>query len=196
MALRRGDQLVSSSFEDVVAKLVAAHQRESKPPWSPRNDDAIEHELRRVVQAVAAELQVEFRAEFGHYGSGYASFVDAWFFRRERSFRRSVSADHFTGLVVLLSRLAPVCCFLEGEKSWAPNGSSSSYLPSFEGVDTLTTDAVATLSHRVEEWLGRQGYVRLRKAELDKLLPQGVAVPTILTDGPYREFDALFHWED
>ncbi len=98
--------------------------------------------------------------------------------------------------MVLLSRLAPFYCFLEGEKSWASNGSSSSYLPAFGGVDTLASDAVVTLSCQVEEWLGRQGYVRLRKAELDKLLPQGVAVPTILTDGPYREFDALFHWED
>ena len=187
---------MSRSFSDVVAKLVAAYQRESKPPWSPSNDDAIEHELQRVVQAVAAELQVEFRTEFGHYGSCYASFIEAWFFRRDRSFRRSVSADHFTGLVVLLSRLAPVYCFLEGEKSWAADGSSWSYLPAFEGVDALTTDAVATLSHKVEEWLDGQGYVRLRKPVLDKLLPEGVAVPTILTDGPYREFDALFHWED
>ena len=66
---------MSRSFEHVVAKLVAAHQRESKPPWSPRNDDAIEHELQRVVKALAAELKVDFRAEFEHYGSGYASFV-------------------------------------------------------------------------------------------------------------------------
>lgn len=187
---------MSRSFEHVVAKLVAAHQRESKPPWSPRNDDAIEHELQRVVKALAAELKVDFRAEFEHYGSGYASFVDAWFSRRDPSFRRSVGTDHFTGLVVLLSRQAPVCCFLEGEKSWASNGSSSSYLPAFEGVDALTTEAVVTLSHQVEEWLEGQGYVRLRKAALDRLLPEGVAVPTILTDGPYREFDALFHWED
>ncbi|MFC1643275.1 hypothetical protein ACFL5O_11435, partial [Myxococcota bacterium] len=66
----------------------------------------------------------------------------------------------------------------------------------FEGVDALTTEAVVTLSHQVEEWLEGQGHVRLRKAALDRLLPEGVAVPTILTDGPYREFDALFHWED
>jgi len=187
---------VSRSFEDVVARLVAAHQCTSKPPWSPRNDDAIEHELERVVKALAAELNVEFRAEFDHYGSGYASFVDAWLFRRDSSFRKSVGADHFTGLVVLLSRLTPIYCFLEGEKTWASNGSASSYLPAFEGVDALGTDAVATLSRQVEQWLEGQGYVRLRKPALDRLLPEGVAVPTILTDGPYREFDALFHWED
>ena len=196
MAVRAGDELVSRTFEDVAAKLVAAHRHELRPPWSPRKDDGVEQELHRVVRAVAAELKVEFRAEFGHYGSGYASFVDAWFFRREPSFRRSVSADHFTGLVVLLSRLAPVYCFLEGEKTWASNGSSSSYLPEFEGVDALGTDAVVTLSRQVEEWLEAHGYIRLRKAALDRLLPEGVAVRTILTDGPYREFDALFHWED
>lgn len=184
------------SFEDVVAELLAPYRHALRAPWSPRNDAGVERELHGVVHAVAAQLKVEFRAEFDHYGSGYASFVDAWFYRRDAAFRRAVRADHFTGLAVLLSRLAPVYCFLEGEKTWSSNRSASSYLPASEAVDALDTDAVVALSHQVELWLAGRGYVRLRRTTLDRLLPEEVIVPTILSGGPYREFDALFHWED
>lgn len=185
-----------TTVQEVAASIIAEHPFPARPPWSPHDDAGVEVELRRVVADLAGALHLECRAEFDHYGSGYASFVDVWFFRPDPSFRRSAGTDHFTGLVVLLSRLAPFYCFLEGEKAWASDASSSSYLPAFEAVDALATNAVITLSAQVEEWLGHQGYIRLGKPALAGLLPAGVSVPTILTDGPYREFDALFHWED
>ncbi|MGH1347591.1 MAG: hypothetical protein ACRBN8_38900 [Nannocystales bacterium] len=186
---------MNEELEDIVARLLATHQPPLRPPWSPRDEVAVEAELRSVVRSLAADLRAELRAEFDHYGSGYASFIDAWFYRRESSFQRKPHAAHFTGLAVLLSRLAPVYCFLEGEKSWAPTGAAS-YLPTFESVDVLETDAVANLSHQVELRLERWGYNRLRTSDLAGLLTRGVAVPTLLSNGPYREFDALFHWED
>ena len=186
---------MNEDVEDVVASVIARHPFEGRPPWSPRDDEGVAGELQRVVAALAAELDVEVRAEFGHYGSGYASFVDAWFFRREAAFRKTTGAEHFTGLVVVFCRLAPLYCLLEGERAWTPSGSSS-YLPAFEGVDAFSTGAVQRLSREVQDRLGPRGYVRLERATVSDLLPEGIAVPTILTDGPYREFDALFHWVD
>ena len=150
-----------------------------------------------MVQELAADLDVDSRTEFDHYGSGYASFVDAWFFRRDSSFRRPGGRhEHFTGLAVLLCRLMPVYCLLEGEKTWSPSGSGSSYLPSFDNVDAFRTTAVRTLARQVEDWLEPRGYGRLEKADLGGYLPEGVVVPTIPEDAPFRDFDALFHWED
>ena len=123
-----------------------------------------------MVQELVADLDVDSRTELDHYGSGYASFVDAWFFRRDWSFRRPGGRhEHFTG---------------------------SSYLPSFDNVDAFRTPAVRTLARQVEDWLEPRGYGRLEKADLAGYLPEGVVVPTILEDAPFRDFDALFHWED
>ncbi|MCE9580729.1 MAG: hypothetical protein K8W52_46845 [Deltaproteobacteria bacterium] len=176
--------------------LLATHHGELKSPWSPLDEGAVERELGRVVEGLATDLTIEVFAEFDHYGSGYASFVDAWFGCRDLSSRGS-GDKHVIGLVVLLSRLAPCYCFLEGQRWWNANrGTSTSYVPSFRGVDALVTDEVIRLATRVEEWLGRQGYVRLGSQALGRLLPADVAVPTILGDGVYRAFDALFHWDD
>ncbi len=36
----------------------------------------------------------------------------------------------------------------------------------------------------------------LHRQDLAVALPEALQVPTILTDLPFRQFDALFHWED
>lgn len=182
--------------DDLAAAILLEHPSAARPPWTPRDEPAIESELRGAVSSLLSALDLQCRAVFDHYGSGYASFVDAWFFRDDPSFGHRDGPRHeYTGLAVLLCRLAPVFCLMEGSKSW-DGKSRSSYLPAFECVDDLRTEAVRALAPQIERELVSRGYVRLRREALEELLPGELRIPTILSDGPFRKFDALFHWED
>jgi hypothetical protein len=167
-------------------------------PWSTRDESQIDSYLKTICEEISLATNTLSRIEWGHYGSGYASFVDAWFYRPTPAFdvpspvRRG---EEHVGLVVLLSRLSPYFVFMEGEKRWHTKGGSS-YLPAFEGVDSLFSPGVLDLVAPVQKVLEGRGLLRLSKGELSSLLPPGMQVPTILGDPPYIEFDALFHWED
>jgi hypothetical protein len=63
-------------------------------------------------------------------------------------------------------------------------------------LDRFKGTALEPLANRLDSVLARMGWTRLRKEELAVALPSGVDAPTILSDPPYRLFDAVFHWED
>ncbi len=188
----------TDALESIVEAVFARHRVPRTAPWRPNDEKAVDALLRDTVAALAEHLRAQVRAEFDHYGSGSASFVDAWFFRPDPSFRRESGDgwEAFTGLTVLFSRLGPVVCFLESHKGWSDAGARSSSMPQFEGVDALTAPAISALRADAEPWLSDRGFLCLSRADLGACLPTTVVVPTLLANGPLREFDALFHWED
>ncbi|WP_144636573.1 hypothetical protein [Bordetella genomosp. 13] len=187
---------------DQIEALLRGGPASDRHPWAARDDDAVDAYYRRLCPRIERETGALSRIEWDHYGSGYASFVDAWFYRDEPGFRLppfkrfSMRKEaRYTGLAVLLCRLAPVYVFLEGEKSWHGRGGSG-YLPSGGGVDGLKTEAVQALAAQVQAVLRAEGLTRLSRAELDVPLPSGAQVPTMLENGACTRFDALFHWQD
>lgn len=134
------------------------------------------------------------------YSSGYASFYDAWFYKKTPDFDNKFAADieSYEGLVVLVHKHLPYYVFMQGSKSWktADPASRSSYLPSRKLVDKLTNDAVAGLAIEVEKILTAKGLRRLKQAALDTPLDIGVTIPTVLTDDYVSFYDGLFYWED
>jgi hypothetical protein len=135
------------------------------------------------------------RTEWNHYGSGYASFVDAWFYFPDGRARVDSSGEHHHGIYILLSRLS--CFFIvgQGEKNWHSTGGGS-YLPHLDSVDSVTHPALLPLEGQIDSFLGASGLKRLRKAELEPEVGSEHKVPTILADPPFTRFDALFFWED
>lgn len=187
-----------------VERLIRFEPVSPRPPWNDGDHDAVEAFLRDAVASIEERLHVSSRCVFDHYGSGTASFVDAWFFRREPAFRIAGGTHHtrrYRGLFVLLSRLTHHFVVGEGEKAWEEaDGDAWSYLPRFELVDAFASDAVAALVPDVERVLGDLGMVRLRRGDLERPLPPGTDVPTLLPevggDSPLRLFDAVFYWSD
>ncbi len=55
---------------------------------------------------------------------------------------------------------------------------------------------VEELAGPVESALTTMGMLRLRRQDLEPFLPDDVGLPTILSDPPFRLFDAVFYWED
>jgi len=168
------------------------------PPWNSNDEAAVDAFYREACAALMCETGTQSRIEWDHYGSGYASFVDAWFYRPEPAFKSRIPFTYthgHTGLIVLLSRLSPYFVMMEGDKGWGERNAAS-YLPDAREADRLHTAAVRELAARMQPLLEARGLVRLRGADLAQPLPAGLAVPTILGDPPYTVFDALFYWED
>jgi hypothetical protein len=167
-------------------------------PWVSADDRVVEGHLKAACAAVARVTRTESKIDWGHYGSGYASFVDAWFYEPTAEFgvKNPIRYGHeHVGLVVLLSRLSPCIAFMEGEKHWHAHGGSS-YMPAFDMLDDLKNGGVLRLAQQIQPILEHHGLVRVHRAELSEALPAGIRVPTNLADRGYTQFDALFYWED
>ncbi|WP_323638833.1 hypothetical protein [Pectobacterium polonicum] len=168
-------------------------------PWVSNDEALIDKHFKGVCAQVIRVTHTKSRIEWNHYGSGYASFIDAWFYKNTPDFnaKRPVHyGEEHTGLTVLLSRLSPYFVFMESEKQWDAHGGGYQALPELEMIDRLETPAVIALSQQIQSELEKCGLVRAYKEQLASLLPTGTRVPTVLTDRGFTQFDALFHWED
>lgn len=181
-----------------IEALLSQHSISDLHPWNTNDEETIDGFYKHVCAAVSRATGGLSRIEWDHYGSGYASYIDAWFYKTSPEFDVEKPLHYgnvHNGLVVLLSRLSPFFVFMEAEKSWHAHGGSS-YLPEFEMIDRLPTKAIADLAHQVQPILESYGLLRASREELMELLPQSLRVPTILTDRAFSQFDALFYWED
>lgn len=167
-------------------------------PWNTENEEAVSGFYKMVCADICRATGVLSRNEWDHYGSGYASYIDAWFYKTSPEFnveKPLCYGNEHKGLVVLLSRLSPFFVFMEAEKSWHTQGGSG-YLPESEMIDRLPTKAIAALADQVQPILESYGLIRAPREALTQPLPPTLRVPTVLTDRAFLLFDALFYWED
>ena len=128
-----------------LADLLADRPVVDRAPWNDPDPQAVDRACALLFDAVCADAGALVRLEAPHYGSGYASFVDAWFYRpvpeaalpEDAWPGRPADAHAWVGLHVLACRLAPCVAFMQGVQSWRPDGASSSRLPSLAAIDAL-----------------------------------------------------------
>jgi len=167
-------------------------------PWNTNDEATIDSFLKNICAEINQITGTDSKIEWNHYGSGYSSFVDAWFYRPINEFSVPIdgfNGESYLGLVVLLCRLSPHFVLMEGGKTWHSKGGSS-YLPSYGDVDLFASSAVSGLASEIQPVLEQYGLQRLSSRDLGTLLAPDVQVPTIMTDPPFRTFDAMFYWED
>ncbi|MCB1043324.1 MAG: hypothetical protein KDC35_10305 [Acidobacteria bacterium] len=179
---------------ELIDRLLAQEPITDLWPWASGNEQAIEDHWKDIVHKICRRLTLRFKAVFNHYGSGYASYVDTWFYREDPAFKIGPD-DCYSGLVVLYSRLSPYYVLGEGAKCWHSRGGSS-YLPHFHFLDQFSHPAVKELIPEVDAIMAQSGLQRLFKTDLAEAMPTSTAIPTILADAPWVHFDALFYWED
>jgi len=104
-----------------IEKLLSQEPITDRYPWSTEDDRIVEEFYKGVCEKILHDTNTLSRIEWDHYGSGYASFVDAWLYKTTPDFNvnkpLNLKNEH-AGLVVLLSRLSPYFVFMEAEKSW------------------------------------------------------------------------------
>ncbi|MEV5493857.1 hypothetical protein AB0M50_00490 [Nonomuraea fuscirosea] len=160
---------------------------------------SVEGFLRRVVADLdrMPALRVH-HAEFGNYGSGYASYVDVFVTRRDGSACRSANGwTEVEGLPLALCRLAPVAVlFTPGSQSSGPDGAGSRGLPQLPLVADDAPPGWAAEYRQIRQVLDRHDLGLLDARLLGLPLERGLQVDTVLGDPPYTVFDAWFHWAD
>jgi len=166
-------------------------------PWSTNDSDVIEKFYRMVRANVERMARTKSVVGPNHYGSGYASYIDAWFYRNTPDFEDGAlnEVKSFYGLAVLFSRLSPYYIFFEGIK-FGREPSSGTYLPDFDSIDKFGTPSVIALAKEIQPILESSGLQRLSREDVSTLLPTGTKIDTNLSRRAYREFDALFNWMD
>ncbi|MEX0365834.1 MAG: hypothetical protein AB3N22_07170 [Ruegeria sp.] len=187
---------INPKNEDEVRALVSGAVQWPNPPWNLVLGSCAFYE--EVCRDICDEFGLISRIEANSYGCGYASFVDAWFYKNNAEFKAEnphESGQAFTGLFILLCETAPFYALGEGQKSWSGT-SGSSYLPTADMVDEFSTQAVMLLSIEVEQFLSERGMTRLMSSEIMEPIPAEIAVETNLSDGELKMFDAYFHWMD
>ena len=181
--------------EDELTRLVAGDVLEHLAPLGFLENKSIEKIHHKAARTVENTLRVRSRIEWNHYGSGYASFVDAWFYFADGRARSPLNEESHFGVVVLFSRVSRYYVLGQGEKFWHKTGEGS-YLPDLKMVDSVTHAALKPLEQGIDRILPTFGLERVVKADLEPPISSDIEIPTILSDPPYHVFDVLFHWED
>ncbi|MFG1941469.1 hypothetical protein [Nonomuraea sp. NPDC048826] len=136
--------------------------------------------------------------EFGHYGSGYASYVDVFITRRDGSTRRSENGwTDVEGLPLALCRLAPLAALFTCDiRSSGPDGAGSRGLPQLSLVTDTALPGWEEEHRQIGQVLERHDIALLDSQVLGLPLEAGLQVETFLGNPPYNVFDAWFHWMD
>jgi len=179
-------------------------------PYDCGSTEDIESYLRGLVAELSRSTLLEVESDFSHYGSGFASYVHVFCFKRDgKSTVRERDTDQTDGIAVYLSRLAPVAAY-------GPEQRTKSYRRGWFGLRKVVGKSFGNLeaervgesppgdwSEAIDEIKGvlyRFGFFLPSREELSKELPFAADIPTILGGPiygqPYRVFDAVFYWED
>lgn len=167
-------------------------------PWnSPPGAEAF---YRKRCTDLCRRFDLTSQCEWNHYGSGYASYIDAWFYRDTPEFRVTPSLGQkyeYIGLWILFHRLSPYYVMGQGWKSWDDaNAIASRYMPRMDEVDRIESNAVLSLSSEIQRQLSYHGLIRLNREDVAQPIPHDIAIETVLSDAKFHLFDALYHWMD
>lgn len=176
-------------------------------PYNTNNEDEIEAHIRRLFYRLKRIPNLIVEAEWKHFGSGYASFVEFFCYRQEDVVTEDdpYGFRHFEtqGLIVDVSRLAPVAIMGEEERyktirienNEFRSGVSSNL---FGGSGTLVVDEKhQEMARGIQQALEEFEIQLLEEEYLRKPLPFKAKIPTIYREPKdYLIMDAIFYWED
>ena len=150
-----------------------------------------------VLAALERLPQVSLIRELDHHGSGYASYISAFLFPRDkRSCRDFPDRVETAGILLYMSRLAPIAVFgASGRSENKQNNGRSSGFISIENLGILPDGDWTDFLAVVRECLQAKNIELLPKEPLLLSAPEDVRIPTVF-DGPYYVFDTLFYWSD
>jgi hypothetical protein len=162
---------------------------------------AVEGYLKQITAAIGRLPDVVVEdADFGHYGSGYASYAEIFVTARDGSLRneRSNGTVEVQGMFLLLCRLAPLACLIPScHRSRSANGSGASDLPSADAATRTTSQRWEQIAHQqITETLTLHGFSLLKPETLSRPISPDLIIDTNLAEPPYTVFDAWFHWMD
>ncbi len=175
-------------------------------PYNTNDHLEIEAHIRRLFYQINRIPNLTCVAEWDHFGSGFASFVELFCFRKEDIIVIKENKEHKTerieGVVINICRLAPVAILGEDERDKTIHiitnevvGGSYSML---EHPNQLkTSEKFSPMVRKLKAILSKYDYTLLEAEHINKPLPFQAKIPTIYRKpSDYLIMDAIFYWED
>ncbi|AXH99332.1 hypothetical protein DV702_05995 [Sporosarcina sp. PTS2304] len=175
-------------------------------PYNTQDETEIESHIRRLFHRIERIPNVMCEAEWNHFGSGYASFIEFFCYRKEdRVIVEEHGIQHITidGIMIDISRLAPVAIFGEDERVKKVRVETAEEVSSghgtiLDGTHRLkVSKKLQPLANDVSKALNEYDYQLLASKDMMQPLPFQANIPTVYR--PARQYivmDAIFYWED
>jgi hypothetical protein len=185
-------EITNEILEQIIAgKPVGEHEA-----YKNGSHNKIKGHIKATIHDLEQSSRIQVGVESDDYGSGYASYVDVFCYKKDGSSSHIESGTTITdGMTVYLCKLAPVAAMGALQKTRGKNSSSYSFLRP-EHLNNSPSDDWAESSGTIRKTLEKNGFEILEARDMKKTMPFEANIPTILGDPPFQIFDAFFHWED
>lgn len=176
-------------------------------PYDTHNEREIEAHIRRLFYRINRIPNLVCEADWDHFGSGYASFVEFFCYQKkdavvvkEKYGRREVQTE---GIIIDICRLAPVAIIgtderydtINMETNEVVGGAHSSLLGGYQLLEL--DEKFQEMAEKIKKALQEFDYTVLNPEEVNEPLPFKTKIPTIYRNpGEYLILDAIFYWED
>ncbi|MDN7243530.1 hypothetical protein QWY14_17205 [Planococcus sp. N028] len=176
-------------------------------PYDTKDEQEIVAHINRMFHRINRIPNVVCEAEWNHFGSGYASFIE--FFCYQKEDRVIVEEQHgmqeieTKGIVLDISRLAPVAIMGEDyrykklhiETNKEVSGAYGSIIDRPNSLHI--SERFQNVRKESEKALKEFNYEILEAEELNQPLSFKTTIPTIYRNArQYLVMDAIFYWED
>lgn len=179
----------------------------NKFPYDTNNEQEIEAHIRRLFHRIKRIPNLVCEAEWNHFGSGYASFVEFFCYREEdiivveeKYGFREIKTD---GIIIDICRLAPVAIIGEDERyktirtqtDEVVGGAHGSLLGRPKILDL--SEKFQAIAEELKQALKEFDYELLEAEKMNQPLSFQTKIPTIYREPrDYLVVDAIFYWED
>lgn len=179
----------------------------NKFPYNTNNEQEIEGHIRRLFHRLNSVPNLVCEAEWDHFGSGYASFVEFFCYRKEdvivveeKYGRRETRTD---GMIIDICRLAPVAIMGEDDRyktirietNEVVGGAYGTLLGGLKKLEL--SEKSQTIAEQLKQVLKEFDYELLEAEEIIRPLSFQTEIPTIYREPKeYLVMDAIFYWED
>ncbi|MCM3761945.1 hypothetical protein M3212_14310 [Alkalihalobacillus oceani] len=176
-------------------------------PYDTKNEQEIEAHIRGLFYRINRIPHLVCEAEWNHFGSGYASFVEFFCYRKEDSTvveeKYGVQEVKTNGMIIDICRLAPVAIIGEDDRYKKIKVETNEEVGGAYGtlLDGTNRFVCSEKFQRTEEQLKQSlkefQYELLETEELTQPLSVQTKIPTIYRKpNQYLVMDAIFYWED
>ena len=179
----------------------------NKFPYDTNNEQEVEAQIRRLFHQINRIPNLICEAEWNHFGSGYASFVELFCYQKEdvivveeRYGRREIKTE---GIIIDICRLAPVAIMGEDDRyktirietNEVVGGAYGSLL--CKSNPLYLSEKFQTIAEKLKQALKEFDYELLEAEKMNQSLSFQTKIPTIYREPrEYLVMDAIFYWED
>ncbi|PIC63840.1 hypothetical protein CSV79_09780 [Sporosarcina sp. P13] len=193
--------------DEQLQKLIEGKMIGDAFPYDTANEIEVESHIRHLFYRINRIPNVVCKAEWNHFGSGYASFIEFFCYRKEDVMvvgeKYGFQEVEIKGILIDISRLAAVAILGEDERykkvrietNETVGGGYGSIL---DGPHRLTvSEKLLTFAAELKNVLKDFDYELLEAKDIEQPLSFQTKIPTIYR--PVRQYlvmDAIFYWED